>query len=165
MIDIFSFHGIFHLICFALLAYCIQKIFKVYVISFLKDGVLQQEQFLHHLQEKINVIKQQKKTVFDTGFLKRKETQSLLKHVQTWASAVKKRMVNREQEKVASQERVKEYQSNQMQGLAQLYSQKRIIPHALEQAEQELQDFFRAPEQQKQFLSKAIIPLKKEAHE
>lgn len=165
MIDIFSFHGIFHLICFGLLLYCIQTFFKRYVITYLKEGVVEQEKFLESLREKIKLIKQQKKTVFDAGLVKRKEMESLLIHVQTWAYAVKKGLISAEQEKIVSQERVKEYQSNQMKGLGQLYAQKRIMPHALEQAEQELKASFSTLEQQKQFLSKAVIALKRNADE
>jgi len=165
MIDIFSFHGIFHLICFGLLLYCIQAFFKRYVITYLKEGVARQEKFLESLQKKIKAIKQQKKTVFDLSFTKRKEMESLLIHVKVWACKVKKSLSVTEQEKIVSQERVKQYQSNQMDGLERLYLQKRILPHALEQAEQELRTSFGSPEKQKQFLSKAIIALKRNAHE
>jgi hypothetical protein len=162
MIDIFSFHGMFHLICCGFLLYFVQKVFKIYLLGYLKDGVLQQEEFLLSLQEAVKTIKLQKKTVFDAGLAKRKEIQSLLRHVQAWALAVKKHIIVQEQEKLISQERVKAYQTNQMQGLAQLYSEKKILPHALGQAQQELQDFFSDPDQQNQFLRKALISLKKE---
>lgn len=152
MADLFSFYAFFEVCCFLFLVYCLYKVFKNYLITMIKEGLLQKEVNLSHLQ---NEFKEAQAEV--AGVLAKREADKvkaalLLKKIKVWSNAEKNKTTALKEEKNLSAKEVQKYIEEGVRSLELEHAREEIIPEAIASAERALRSTFKSKKKQDEFL-------------
>jgi hypothetical protein len=160
--EIFSFFGLFKIVCFVLLIKYLVKLINTYAKPQLQREVVRKEERFKNLKKDNKYFEEAHKASLQETVQKTDRAKTLLSKIKVWHSVIGKKFEGHEQERSGSQNRVKEYLQEQARLLSVDHTKKEIIPEAVQEVLQELQKKFSTSAEREAFLKSIFIKMGKE---
>ena len=161
--EIFSFFGLFKIICFVLLAWYLKKLINTYAKPQLQRELVRKEERFKNLKKDQKHFENAHEASLQETIKKTESAKALLSNVKSWHSVVEKKCEGHEQERADSQNRVKDYLIEQARLLSIDHAKTEIIPEAIYEAQQELQKKFFHQKERSDFLQAILTKMSKES--
>lgn len=161
--EIFSFFGLFKIICFVLLTWYLKKLIITYAKPQLQRELVGKEERFKNLKKDQKYFENAHEKSLQETIKKTDTAKALLHNVKSWHSVVAKKSEGHEQERANSQNRVKDYLTEQARLLSIDHAKTEIIPEAIYEAQQELQKKFFHQKERSDFLQAILTKMSKES--
>ena len=151
------------IICFVLLAWYLKKLINTYAKPQLQRELVRKEERFKNLKKDKKHFENAHEASLQETIKKTDTAKGLLHNVKSWHSVVAKKSEGHEQERAASQNRVKDYLTEQARLLSIDHATTEIIPEAIYEAQQELQKKFFHQKERSDFLQAILTKMSKES--
>lgn len=150
----------FRIINFGVLIALLGYLFKKYALSTIQQRMLEKRAYVGGLQEQYRSIIYQQEQI--AAIRKEEELlcQRLQQQVSMWRFAIEKERKIRLEEKEQRKDVLKERAQYKEQQIRLLYLKKQVIPHAVRQAEEELQRYFSDKQAGNQYVQQIITRMR-----
>ena len=153
MIDeLFSFYGFFQITCFVFLVYYLTTVFKKYVSPFIITSLQQQKEAQEKYQQRYQAAQEHYARAQATLDQEKEESKKLLVKIALWNQVQQAKSGAIKEERIHSQEKVKQYLKLQSNWLTLAHARTTILPEALQLTEKNIKKQFQSSTKQQHFL-------------
>lgn len=160
MTELFSFYGMFQVVCFSLLVLALVKLFFKYGKTSIIQSIQQKKEQLLRVKEAIILCQYERDVLKKEREQQKQKAKELLKKIKQWHHVEQEKYKKLEIQREASQKRVHDYVQDQAGWFSIAQAKKRVMPEALQETEKKLFNLFSNKNEQKEFLDRVIFSLK-----
>ncbi|MCF7899918.1 hypothetical protein K9K77_00215 [Candidatus Babeliales bacterium] len=160
--ELFSFFGLFQIVCFVLLLLYLKKLIITYLRPELYKEIVRRKRQLDELKKEQKHLAKVHTLSLQETEAKTHTAENLLKKIRTWHKVMDRKHKIHEQSRVNSQKQVKNYLEEQARLLSIDHAKKEIIPEAVEQVLQDLRIKFSTQKEREEFLKNILIKMNEE---
>lgn len=157
MEELFSFFGLFQIVCFIFLIRYITKLFRNYIAPFIQEALKQQKEAQEKQHQQYQLLQEHHARAQATLDQEKEASKRLLVKIALWQKAQQEKDAVIKEDRKHSQEQVKEHLKLQSHWLTLMHARQMILPEAVGLVEKKVIKQFNSSSKQQKFLDELTL--------